>query len=207
MEKERAAVRTLVLLLVTLAIYLLLWQVLSAFYAWPLYYYSRLIEVLALFLFAALALTTPMRFEEMGIAVSARVLFRSLALGGGVALTVAAGLFLVSRGQPEHAFSWHVRGDIARMTYFVVAPFQEILGKSVMLYSFELVTRRRGAAATALSALTFGVFHVVYGVRMMLLSMVLMLLTGWLFHKERCVWGCAVAHFACGFLPACFGFA
>ena len=205
MEKERSAVRTLVLLLVTLAVYLLLWQTLSAFFDLPLYYYSRLIEALALLLFAALALTTPMRFEEMGIVVPARLLFRSLALGGGVALTVAAGLFLVARGRPDFAFSWHMWGDISRMTYFAVAPFQEILGKSVMLYSFEMITGRRGPLSVFLSALTFGIFHVVYGLRMMLLSMLLMLLTGWLFHRERCVWGCAVAHFACGFLPACFG--
>jgi len=206
MEKERFAVRTLLLLLVTLALYLLLWQILSAYFDFPLYYYGRLIEVLAFLLFVALALTTPMRFEEMGIVVPARSLFRSLALGGGVALTLTAGLLLVSVGQPEYAFSWHVRGDISRATYFLVAPFQEILGKSVMLYSFELVTGRRGPLAVFLSALTFGMFHVVYGVRMMLLSMLLMLLTGWIFHEERCVWGCAVAHFACGFLPGCFGF-
>ena len=205
MEKERSAVRTLVFLLVTLAVYLLLWQMLSTFFDFPLYYYSRLIEALALLLFAALALTTPMRFEEMGIVVPARLLFRSLALGGGVALTVAAGLFLVARGRPDFAFSWHMWGDISRMTYFAVAPFQEILGKSVMLYSFEMITGRRGPLSVFLSALTFGIFHVVYGLRMMLLSMFLMLLTGWLFHRERCVWGCAVAHFACGFLPACFG--
>ncbi len=206
MEGERAAVRTLVYLLVTLAVYLLLWQVLSVFFDWPLYYYSRLIEALALLLFAALACTTPMRFEEMGIVVPARVLLRSLALGGGVAAVVTAGLLFAARGQPEHAFSWHVTGDIARATYFLVAPFQEILGKSVMLYGFEIVTGRRGALSVLLSALTFGIFHVVYGIRMMLLSMLLMLLTGWMFHRERCVWGCAAAHFACGFLPGCFGF-
>ena len=206
MERERYGVRTLLCLLVTLAVYLFLWQVLSARFDWPLYYYARLIELLALLLFAVLALSTPMRFEEMGIVVPARVLFRSLALGGGVATMLAAGLFLAARAQPTYAFSWHVRGDIARATYFLVAPFQEILGKSVMLYSFELVTGRRGALSVFLSALTFGMFHVVYGVRMMLLSMLLMLLTGWLFHRERCVWGCAVAHFACGFLPGCFGF-
>ena len=206
MEREHYGVRTLLFLLVTLAVYLFLWQVLSARFDWPLYYYARLIEALALLLFAVLALTTPMRFEEMGIRVPARVFWRSLALGGGVSLAVAAGLFLMARAQPEYAFSWHVRGDISRATYFLVAPFQEILGKSVMLYSFELVTGRRGPLATVLSALTFGMFHVVYGVHMMLLSMLLMLLTGWLFHRERCVWGCAVAHFACGFLPGCFGF-
>ena len=205
-EREKTAVRTLGLLLITLAVYLLLWQVLTALFDFPLYYYSRLVEFLALLLFAVLTAVTPMRFEEMGIVVPRRVLFRSLAAGGGVALLVFVGLFLLARGRADFAFSWHIRGDIARGTYFAVAPFHAVLGKSGMLYSFELVTGRRGAAATLLSALAFGVFHVVYGIKIMLLSMLLMLLTGFLFHRERCVWGCALAHFACGFFPACFGF-
>jgi hypothetical protein len=106
------------------------------------------------------------------------------------------------------SFSWHVRGDISRVTYFLVAPLQEILAKSVMYYSFELCFGRdRPVLIVLMSAAVFGIFHVVYGIRMMLLAMALTLLTGWMFRRVRCVWGCALAHFALGFLPACFGFA
>jgi hydrogenase/urease accessory protein HupE len=105
-------------------------------------------------------------------------------------------------------FSWHVTGDISRLTYFLVAPLQEILAKSVMYYSFELCFGRdRPVLIVLMSAAVFGIFHVVYGIRMMLLAMALTLLTGWMFRRVRCVWGCALAHFALGFLPACFGFA
>ena len=40
---------------------------------------------------------------------------------------------------------------------------------------------------------------------MMLLAMLLTLVTGAMFRRVRCVWGCAVAHFAFGFFPLCFG--
>ena len=207
--EERAAVKTLSFLVITIGIYLLLWQTICTRVELPVYYYGRLIELLGIGLFIVLALHTPMRFEEMGIVTSRKTLFRSLAVGGAVALFVFCALAAASKilcGFPS--FSWYVRGDISRVTYFLVAPLQEILAKSVMYYSFELCFGRdRPVLIVLMSAAVFGIFHVVYGIRMMLLAMALTVLTGWMFRRVRCVWGCALAHFALGFLPACFGFA
>ena len=92
------------------------------------------------------------------------------------------------------------------MTYAFVVPVQEILAKSVMYYSFELcLGKEHPHLVNGLSALTFGIFHVAYGVGMMLPAMALTLLTGWIFRRYRSVWGCALAHFAFGFFPVCFG--
>lgn len=209
MEQKSNAVKTLSFLVITLAVYLLLWQLLTRYFDLPVYYYARLIELLALGLFIALALHTPMRFCEMGIVVPRDILMRSLAAGGAIALLVftALGLLRVRLGGMP-LFSWHVSGDISRVTYILVAPLQEILAKSVMLYSFELCFEgRHPHLANLMSGLTFAAFHVVYGFPMMVLAMLLALFTGWLFLRVRCVWGCALAHFALGFLPACFGFA
>lgn len=207
METQRAT-RTLTFLVVTLAVYLILWQLLSRYFDFPVYYYARLIEFLGIALFLALFLFTPMEFSKMGIVTTRGTLFRSLALGGGVALFFVAVLFAGSfflYGKPS--FSLHVRGDISRLTYFAVAPMQEVLAKSVMLYSFEEVFEgKHPHLANLMSALTFGAFHVVYGIRMMVLAMLLCLLTGWMFRRVRCVWGCAMTHFAFGFFPLCFGF-
>ena len=205
---EKTAVRTFTALLITLTIYCLLWQALASQFTFPTYYYARLIEFLAILLFIALAILTPMRFEQMGILVSPALLFRSLALGAGVALaviSVGAIALPLWYGLPLSAF--FVAGDISRFTYFLVAPLQEVLAKSVMYYSFELCFgRRHPHLANMLCALVFGLFHVVYGAPMMLLSMALCLLTGWIFQKYRCVWGCAAAHFAIGFFYDCFSF-
>ena len=206
--EEKTAVKTLSFLVVTIGVYLLLWQTICARAELPVYYYGRLIELLGIGLFVALAWHTPMRFEEMGIVTSRQTLFRSLALGGAVALFVFCALAAVSgmlHGSP--AFSWRIGGDISRATYFLVAPLQEILAKSAMYYGFELCFGKEHPVLIVLmSAAAFGIFHVVYGIRMMLLAMALTLLTGWMFRRVRCVWGCALAHFALGFLPACFGF-
>ena len=207
--EEKTAVKTFSFLIITIGIYLLLWQAIITRVELPVYYYGRLIELLGMGLFIALALFTPMKFEEMGIVTSRKTLLRSLSLGGAIALFAFCALAAVAWiTHSDPVFSLHVKGDISRVTYFLVAPFQEILAKSVMYYSFELCFGREHPVLIILmSALVFGIFHVVYGVRMMLLAMGLTLLTGWMFCRIRCVWGCALAHFAFGFFPICFGFA
>ena len=208
MSEKTAAVRTFSFLLVTLAIYFLIWQFLCVRMTLPVYYYARLVELLGIFLFVALALFTPMHFEKMGILVPRGVLFRSLALGGGVALLTVCVLALGSAVMGhEPLVSLTVRGDISHLTYFLVAPLQEVLAKSVMYHSFESVLgEEHPVLVVGLSSLVFGIFHVVYGFSMMLLAMALSVLTGWMFRRVRCVWGCALTHFACGFFPICFGF-
>ena len=208
MNDKTVAVRTFSLLLITLAAYFLLWQTLTLYFTLPVYYYGRLIELLAILLFAALACCTPMRFEQMGIVVPKGLLLRSLCAGSGVALLFILALALAgSLVGNTPFFSLSINGDISRVTYVLVAPLQEILSKSVMYYSFErCLDGKHPHLTNLLCALTFAVFHVVYGLRMMLLAMTLSLLTGWLFRKFRCVWGCAVVHFSLGFFPLCFGF-
>ena len=206
--RENVASRTFSMLIVTLTVYYLIWQVTASFVELPTYYYARLIELLSVFLFIALALFTPMRFEEMGIVVPRALLFRSLALGGVAALggiAVLCAVLPLLGGAPLS--SLFVKGDVSRVTYILVAPLQEVLAKSVMYYSFELCfDRRHPHLANGLSALSFGLFHVVYGAPMMLAAMALSLITGWIFQKYRCVWGCAAAHFAVGFFCDCFAF-
>ncbi len=208
MSDKTVAVRTFSFLLVTLALYFLIWQFLQSRVALPVYYYARLIELLSVGLFAALALFTPMRFDRMGIVVPRALLARSLAMGTAVAATALClfGAVAALRGQ-QPLFSLAVRGDISHWTYFLVAPLQEVLSKSVLYYSLERsLGEEHPIAVCALSAAVFGIFHVVYGFRMMLLAMVLCFFTGVMFRRCRCVWGCAVAHFACGFFPIYFGF-
>ena len=75
-----------------------------------------------------------------------------------------------------------------------------------MYYSFELAFgREHPMLIIFMCTLTFGIFHVAYGSGMMLLAMALTVITCIMFRRVRCVWGCALAHFALGFFPVCFG--
>ncbi len=208
MSDKNTVAKTLSFLIVTIGIYLLLWQTLITRIQLPVYYYGRLIEVLGMGLFIALAVSTPMKFEEMGIVTSRKTLFASLRLAFVLTLAMLGVLLIAAQLFPTTPFfSWRLKEDISRVTYFFSAPIQELLAKSVMYYSFELCFgREHPVLITLMCTLVFGMFHVVYGIRMMLLAMALTVLTSWMFHRHRCVWGCALVHFTFGFFPDCFGF-
>lgn len=207
MEKSEHGKKILSYLFVLLAIYLLLWQALARQVALPTFFYGRLIELLGMLTFIVLALTAPLRFEKMGIVGAPDCTIDSLTLGALLSACFLAALigFRLLTGATL-TFSWHIRGDISRLTYFLVAPFQEILAKSVLLYGLEIALDDRKHLANLLAALTFSALHVVYGIGMMLAALSLSLITGILFQKKRSVWGPALLHFVCGFFPTCLGF-
>lgn len=207
MENTRLGTRILSYLFVLLTGYLLLWQWLDAQIKLPTYFYGRLIEVLGFFTFIVLALSAPLRFEKMGIVSPLDHTIESLTWGALLSSLFLAALlaFRLLTGLPL-TFFWHIQGDISRLTYFLVAPLQEILSKSVLLYGLELALTNRPRTANLLAALSFAALHVVYGIGMMLAALALSLVTGALFQKTRSVWGGALLHFVCGFFPTCLGF-
>ena len=206
-ENTTLTARIFSYLFALLTVYLLLWQAIEAHLTLPTYLYGRLIEVLGLLTFIVLALTAPLRFEEMGIVTSPACTLTSLGIAAALSAAFLAALAVgrLLTGAPL-TFSWHIRGDISRFTYFMVAPLQEILAKSVLLYGLELALPRHPRAANLLAALTFAALHVVYGIGMMAAALALSLITGILFQKKRSVWGPALLHFVCGFFPLCLGF-
>ena len=207
LKKSKYAPKIFSYLFVLLSFYLLLWQFLIRHIALPTYFYGRLIEVLGVSVFILLALTVPLRFEKMGIVCTPDCISDSLSLGALLSAFFLGTLLLyrLLSGLPP-TFSWHIRGDISRLTYFLVAPFQEILSKSVLLYAFEIALDDRPRTANLLAALTFAALHVAYGIAMMLAAFALSLITGAMFQKKRSVWGPALLHFICGFFPTCLGF-
>ena len=207
MEKAEHGAKILSCLFVLLSVYLFLWQLLEEGPALPTYFYGRLIELLGTLTFILLALTVPLRFDKMGILCPPATLVDSLTVGSLLSTCFLAVLiaYRLLAGLPL-SFSWHVLGDISRLTYFLVAPFQEILSKSVLLYGLEIALENHKRTANFLAALTFAALHVVYGIGMMLAALALSLVTGAMFQRHRSVWGPALLHFICGFFPACLGF-
>ena len=207
MEKTEHGTKILSYLFILLSSYLLLWQLIDKGCTLPTYFYGRLIELLGTLTFILLALTVPLRFDKMGILPPPATLMDSLTASSLLSTCFLAALiaYRLLAGLPL-SFSWHVMGDIPRLTYFLVAPFQEILSKSVLLYGLEIALENRPRTANLLAALTFAALHVVYGIGMMLAALALSLITGAMFQKHRSVWGPALLHFICGFFPACLGF-
>jgi membrane protease YdiL (CAAX protease family) len=196
------------------AAFLFIWQILSAFMVVPNWVMARVMELLTLGL-AVFALTrTSMTVKDVGLTAPPRqlrtTLLRGVAIGAGIVGLLAVVRLAANQLVPGAAdipfFDWHLEIP-TQLTYFFVAPFQEFLAKGIVLTAMlHIFSNAKSKAPVILgSSVLFASMHVNYGLAMMLLAFLLCFATGWLYLKDRNIWGCAIIHFCLGFFATCFG--
>jgi membrane protease YdiL (CAAX protease family) len=212
-QKEEGA-RLFTIGLSVVAVYLVIWQILESFMDPPNPLMTRIMEGCALFIFFGAIKWTTLTPSDMGVIPGSKAELKGALVRGGlisVALVIAiACARLVMQGSDpalaaEPFFSFHAE-SWARSLYFVTAPFQEFLAKGVVLTSILYVYNyRRKALAIAVSSLLFAAVHVSYGITMMLFAFGLCFATGFLYLRDKNIWGVSLIHFTIGFFPAAMG--
>ncbi|MDR1013662.1 MAG: PAS domain S-box protein [Coriobacteriales bacterium] len=199
-----------------IVVFLFLWQALSAFMEVPNWLMARIMELLTLSL-AVFALTrTSMTVKDIGVIATPRqlrvTLVRGAAIGAAIIALFAVARLVVDQVMPDATasipfFDWHL-DEIAQQTYPVVVPFQELLAKGIVLTALLHIFNgtKRMLPLILGSSLLFAAMHVNYGIAMMTGAFALCFATGWLYLKDRNIWGCAIVHFCLGFFVTCFGF-
>lgn len=93
-----------------------------------------------------------------------------------------------------------------RAIYPLTSLLEECLSKSFLLYALEkILPDKHWPWAIVLTAAVFAMLHMTHSLYYVLGSIVVALVTGWLYHKDQNIWRCCLAHFLIGFLPRCFG--
>lgn len=93
-----------------------------------------------------------------------------------------------------------------RAIYPLASLLQECLSKSFLLYALEkILPDKYWPLALVLMSAVFAMLHTTHSIYYVLGSIVVALVTGWLYHKDQNIWCCWLAHFLIGFLPRCFG--
>ncbi|MDR0990342.1 MAG: PAS domain S-box protein [Propionibacteriaceae bacterium] len=199
------------------AAYLIIWQLLAAFMVVPNWLMARVMELLAIGLAVFTLTKTSMTFTDVGLkAPPGRLrgtLLRGVSIGLGVIAVLAAARIVIdtvdpalTSGLPFFSFYWN---EIWQITYFVVAPLQEFLAKGIVLVAllriYATETRELHFLPIMVSSLVFAALHANYGIGMMAGAFSLCFATGWLYLKDRNIWGCAIIHFCLGFFATCFG--
>jgi membrane protease YdiL (CAAX protease family) len=199
-----------------IVVFLFLWQALSAFMEVPNWLMARIMELLTLSL-AVFALTrTSMTVQDIGVIATPRqlrvTLVRGTAIGAAIIALFAVARLVTDQLMPDVTasipfFDWHL-DEIAQQTYPVVVPFQELLAKGIVLTALLHIFNgtKRMLPLILGSSLLFAAMHVNYGIAMMTGAFALCFATGWLYLKDRNIWGCAIVHFCLGFFVTCFGF-
>jgi membrane protease YdiL (CAAX protease family) len=202
--------------LCVVVLFLFIWQILSAFMEVPNWLMARVMELLT-FSLAVFALTqTSLTLKDIGLVAPLRqirvTLIRGAAIGAVIIALFAVARLIVDQIMPETTasipfFDWHLN-EPAQQTYFFVAPFQELLAKGIVLTALLRIfyDSKNILPIVFGSSMLFAAMHVNYGISMMTVAFVMCFVTGWLYLKDKNIWGCAIVHFCLGFFVTCFGF-
>jgi membrane protease YdiL (CAAX protease family) len=202
--------------LCVIVLFLFIWQILGAFMEVPNWLMARVMELLTLSL-AVFALTqTSMTLKDIGLIAPPRqirvTLIRGATIGATIIVLFAVIRLILNQSMPAITasvpfFDWHL-DEAAQQTYFFVAPFQELLAKGIVLTGLLRIfyDAKNMLPIVFGSSMLFAAMHVNYGISMMMVAFALCFATGWLYLKDRNIWGCAIVHFCLGFFVTCFGF-
>ena len=179
----------------------------------PGYLTSRMMEGIGLVLLFVFCRFTPFRIYRTGFFASRAEIRRTLIRCGCICIGIIL-CFVIARLVMSHYderiksrpwfypyFSIHMR-----WLYPFTAVLQEFFAKGVIQENLKrLFGKEHTTLAIFACALTFSVFHIGYSLYFMLGAALLSFVTGFIYEKDRSIWGCVMIHFCLGFLPRAMG--
>lgn len=124
----------------------------------------------------------------------------------GIVLAFVAARLVMQQFSPVVAARPFFRKIKHRRYYLFFVLLQEILAKGILQYGMEkTLPADKWGVALLLSALVFGMVHVLHTLYYMLGAICLALASGILYHRQKNIWSSVLLHFLIAFLPRCFG--
>ncbi len=179
----------------------------------PKYVTSRMMEGIALILFVLFLKFTPFRLYRTGFAATWSEIKRTLIRCGGISILlvvvlVVARLVMTNYNSEIAMRPWfYPYFEInMRWMYPFVAILQEFLSKSVMQESLKRFFGEGNVKLAILACgVIFSILHMGYPLYYMLCAGLMSIFTGYIYEKDRTIWGCVLIHFCIGFLPRAMG--
>lgn len=169
--------------------------------------------VLALF-FIFLIWTTPMKFELDALMIKDKKKFtREMAEAAVISLILIAGMIgwrlFLNRSDPEvasrPAFGLYLMIH-GRWFYPVSAVLQELFIKALMQENFRSLSKDGNRHFTVvINGIFFAAMHMNYPLYYLIGAGLLCIGTGYLYERDRNIWGSSLIHFVIGFMPRALG--
>lgn len=177
----------------------------------PLWITTIIIQVIGLVMFFMVKKCTSISMRNTGIIlVNAKQTFLTAILisVAGVVLLVGAKVILLWKapgffpaGTPF--WDWSI-GNVADLFYPITVIVQEFLARGVMQESLQRIFVGKYATGIAIlvSSLIFGLLHIAYGFQYMVGAAVLLGALGFLYNKQKNIWGLCIIHYILGEVAA-----
>ena len=201
-------------LIFCISIYLSIWSLLRFTLKLPLKtpFYTMMIEVMAFILFLEIIFLTSLSLKDIGLIPKISRIKKNLIETFFIALTGCAVLLLSKviftlmgiqiksyfiGGSPEGAY-----------TYLFTAFIQEFLARGVIQTSVKslMQVKYQKQFGVLLTSLLFSLMHLPFGFIFMIGAFFLSIVLGYLFERQKDLWGCAFLHWSCGYLAMCLYF-
>ncbi len=179
----------------------------------PQYLTARLMEVISIVFCIFYCKFGTFKLYRTGFIATKVEIKRTLVRSGIICLFVM--LFLVlskvilSEFDSEIAahpwFEPHLDIDM-RWLYPLVVVVQEFCAKCIMQDNVKRLCGEKNILITLLvCSMIFGILHVSYPMYYMFCAALLSLITGYIYEKDKNIWGCIMVHFFIGFFPMAMG--
>jgi len=201
-------------LIFCISIYLSVWSLLRFTLKLPLKtsFYTMMIEGMAFILFLEIIFLTSLSLKEIGLIPNFSRIKKNILETFCIALTVCAALLLSKSiltligiqiknyfigGSAEGAYS-----------YLFTAFIQEFLARGVIQTSVKSLMRVKYQKqfGILLTSLLFALMHLPFGFVFMVGAFSLSIILGYLYERQKDLWGCAFLHWSCGYLAMCLFF-
>lgn len=175
-------------------------------------FYTLLIEAMTFLLFLEVFFFTSLSMHDIGLIPKKGTLkktFREsgyLLLIGSVALVFIKVILTLAGVQIKSRF---IGGSLhGAYTYLFTAFIQEFLARGVIQTSVKslMQVKYQKIFGILLTSLLFSLMHLPFGFIFMMGAFLLSLILGYLFERHGNLWGCALLHWACGYLAMCLYF-
>ncbi len=201
-------------LIFCISIYLSIWSLLRFTLKLPLKtpFYTMMIEVMAFILFLEIIFLTSLSLKDIGLIPKISRIKKNLIETFFIAL-IGCAVLLLSKviltlmgiqiksyfigGSPEGAY-----------TYLFTAFIQEFLARGVIQTSVKslMQVKYQKQFGVLLTSLLFSLMHLPFGFIFMIGAFFLSIVLGYLFERQKDLWGCAFLHWSCGYLAMCLYF-
>lgn len=156
------------------------------------------VEIIAVLMMFFVLKFTSIRFSDFGVTKKGvrGALLRGAALSVALGGTFFGLACLRAKGVPSFDLAF------LRPVYILTAVLQEFLARGVFINCLlKIFVGKRGPAhAVAVSALMFAALHLYYGFTFMCLAGAMSLILGFVYLRDRNIWGASLIHFVLGSL-------
>lgn len=179
----------------------------------PKGYTSRMVELIGALLIFIFMKFTPLRLRPTGLVAPAEKVKKTIIRCGLICLGILTIMVLtrivLQRTNGEMAnrpwFGLYLNVSM-RWLYPVTVVVQEFFAKGFIQENMKRFLRRQNPfLAIVASSMLFVTLHLGYPLYYMICAGILCFVTGYIYEKDRSIWGCAMIHFCIGFLPRAIG--